>query len=289
LAPYWDRCGYFTEGRAWLGHFLAECAGSDADDAAIARRRCTALCSAGSLAYRQGDATAAMTLLEEGLALARRLDDSGLIADCINNLGVIAKEQGDYVRATALFRDAMARDSERGDQRGVIIALANLGWVAHARGDYAGAAALADECLRRARELGDRVHVAYALGHRAHAAIALGEIDHAAALYRETLTAARDLGVRWGIPICLEGLARVAMRQEQPEKAARWWGAAEALREEIGTPLPPDDRAVYSYDRSVADARARLGDALFETEWAAGQAMGLEQAIAEALGGGEMA
>lgn len=287
LASYWDWRGYLAEGRTWLRLFLTDHASTDVEDAASARRRCTALCRAGSLAYRQGDAAAATALLEEGLALARQLEDAGLAADCLNNLGVIAKERGEYARAAALFEETMARDSERGDERGVIIALANLAWVAHARGDYTAAATLAGDCLARSRALGDSYYTAHALGHRAHAAYALGEIAQAAALYRETLVMARDLGVRWGFPICLEGLARVVTHQGRPDQAARWWGAAAALREEIGVPLPPDDRAVYGYDRAIAEARALLGEARFAEEWRAGQVMSLERAIAEALDEGQ--
>jgi len=39
-----------------------------------------------------------------------------------------------------------------------------------------------------------------------------------------------------------------------------------------------------SYDGSVAAVRAELGDATFAAVWTAGQALTLEQAIAEALG-----
>jgi DNA-binding NarL/FixJ family response regulator len=44
--------------------------------------------------------------------------------------------------------------------------------------------------------------------------------------------------------------------------------------------LPPDARA--GYERTVADLRARLGDAAFADTWAAGQALPVDQAAAEA-------
>src|SRR5262245_15581222 len=58
-------------------------------------------------------------------------------------------------------------------------------------------------------------------------------------------------------------------------------GAAAALREAIGVPLRPTDRAVH--DRGLAAARAGLGEAAFAIAWAAGRAMPLEQAVADAL------
>lgn len=285
LASFWHWRGYFAEGWAWLDLFLR----SSAEGEIEPRVRCKALNCAGALAYRRGDLAAADISMREGLALARRLGDQGLVTDLLHNSGLVAKEQRDYERAVALFEESMALDRARGNQRGVVTALANLGWVAHARGDYVGAAALAEECLALCRPLGDIFLEATVLGNLAHAACALGDDERAAALYRRTLTTARDLGVQWGVPICLEGLARVAAHQGRLDQAARWWGCAAALREAIGAPLSEDDRLAYDYDRSIDGARTRLGDTRFTEAWAEGQSLSMEQAIAEALDAGDPA
>ena len=49
--------------------------------------------------------------------------------------------------------------------------------------------------------------------------------------------------------------------------------------------MTPADRA--DHDRDVATVRAALGEAAFAAAWAQGRAMTMEQAIAEALGGGD--
>jgi DNA-binding NarL/FixJ family response regulator len=56
---------------------------------------------------------------------------------------------------------------------------------------------------------------------------------------------------------------------------------AEALREDIGSPLQPSDRP--DYDRSVAAARTYLDGAAWEAPWKRGRAMPLEEAIEYAL------
>jgi hypothetical protein len=76
----------------------------------------------------------------------------------------------------------------------------------------------------------------------------------------------------------LEGFAHVAGAEGDAERAARLFGAAEALREALGAPLPPVERA--HYDRSVAATRAALGEEAFAAAWAEGRALSLEQAIA---------
>jgi hypothetical protein len=79
----------------------------------------------------------------------------------------------------------------------------------------------------------------------------------------------------------LEGLAAIAAAQGAGERAARLWGAAEALREQ--TSLPKDALVNQDYERWMAAARTRFDAATFAAAWAAGRALTLEQAIAAAL------
>jgi hypothetical protein len=79
----------------------------------------------------------------------------------------------------------------------------------------------------------------------------------------------------------LEGLAKVAGAEEAAARAARLLGAAEALREAIGAPLPPVERA--DYDRSVDTVRAGLSEEAFAAAWSEGRLMALEQALVYAL------
>jgi hypothetical protein len=110
----------------------------------------------------------------------------------------------------------------------------------------------------------------------------LGEFASARTLHEECLVIDRELGDKWGIAYSLEGLAAVAAALGSSLRAAHIWGAAEQLREEIGAPLPPNERP--RYDRRVAVARAALrDDAAFERAWQEGRALTIEQGIALAL------
>jgi hypothetical protein len=83
------------------------------------------------------------------------------------------------------------------------------------------------------------------------------------------------------IVLGLVRLAAVATDDGLHERAARLCGAAEAMPESARAPIPRVERA--EYDRTVAAVRARLGDHAIAAAWAAGQAMPLEDTIAEAL------
>jgi DNA-binding CsgD family transcriptional regulator len=105
--------------------------------------------------------------------------------------------------------------------------------------------------------------------------VATAEGDNAAArsFYEECLA----MGYKPAIPAALEGLASAAT-QEEPGRAAHLWGAAEALRETFGAPLPPLERP--GYEQAVSAARTRLGEKTFAAVWAEGRMMTPEQALA---------
>ncbi|MEO7908477.1 MAG: hypothetical protein ABIV47_02390, partial [Roseiflexaceae bacterium] len=113
---------------------------------------------------------------------------------------------------------------------------------------------------------------------------ALGQADATTAQQwlRAGLRLSRDQGARIMVAWCLAGLGSAAVLEEEPERAARLWGAAEYLRVTLGCRRAPAARATY--ERLLAQVHAQLGEDLFTAAWAAGEALELEQAIAEALG-----
>ena len=76
-------------------------------------------------------------------------------------------------------------------------------------------------------------------------------------------------------------MAGAAGTQGQAQRAARLWGAAEALREDIGVPLQPEDRKLL--DPHLAAARSSLGEAAWQATLAEGRVMTPEQAIEYSL------
>src|SRR5260370_31750872 len=86
------------------------------------------------------------------------------------------------------------------------------------------------------------------------------------------------MGAKGAMASSLEGLADLAVVEGKLAWAARLWRAAEGLRDTIGVPIPPVERAAY--DRSVAAARAQLGEKSFAAAWAEGRTMTPEQALA---------
>ena len=127
------------------------------------------------------------------------------------------------------------------------------------------------------REVGDRLKTARSLAFLAKVIALEGDQAAARAMYEESLALAKVGNSKWHLIPGLEGLAGVLVSQGDLIWAARLWGVAEALREAMGTPLPPVYRAAY--DRSVAAARTRLGKKAFAVAWAEGRTMTPEQVL----------
>ena len=94
----------------------------------------------------------------------------------------------------------------------------------------------------------------------------------------------RELGDRLGAPYFAEGLAKLSALRSRPVRAARLWGAAEALREREGLSLSKFDRANSGYEQDLALVRSALDEATFDAAWAEGRAMSFEQAVGYLLG-----
>lgn len=104
-----------------------------------------------------------------------------------------------------------------------------------------------------------------------------GDYDRAVVLLKKSLTVLRGSWEKWYISRSVECLATVVSMQGYSYRAARLFGAGEALREAIGASQVPF--YLVDHARGVATARAGLGEEDFAAAWAEGRAMTVEQAV----------
>lgn len=240
-----------------------------------------ALNNLGQTALRQGDFKAACGFHQESREISRRLGDDWSVAISLNNLGEAALSEEDYQSARDQFEEALAVMQELGDTRIIAVVLNNLGEVALCRRDYDTARGLFEDSIALAREVDDWLGIATALANLGIVALERGDVAAARELLTESLRKRHAMDDQPGVARCLVVVAGILAADSQPERAARFVGAADALMEAIGAVMAPADRAVA--ERTLTGLRQSLGEERFAAERAAGATLSVEHAIAEAL------
>jgi non-specific serine/threonine protein kinase len=266
---FWFLHDHWSEGREWLERALAR---SDATQCTTARAK--ALEGAGLFArdWQYGEAS---------VALFRELDDSLGLASSLRVYAMQLVDRGNLEAAQGLCEESLAIGQPLGDRWGLIPALWLLGHIAFLQHDYATAHSRWEESHQVCREVGDQWNLAWSLNGLGHVASRRGEWTVAQAYHEQSLPIFQELESRWGVLHAVARLAQVAGERIRPERAARLFGAADALLERMGVALDPHQRA--EFDSGVAAARAALGEEHFAAAWALGRAMTQEEAVAEAL------
>jgi len=316
LFQFWDMREHLTEGRDRLGKLLKL-----KDGAARSNTRARALFAAGVLAGEQSDYAAANALVGESLDIARELNDGRGVGIALNALAVHARDRGDLAASRSLFEESRTVWRDLGDQMVVARSLSNLANVVKLQGNYPLARSLYEESLSIFRELGDRTGMAWSLNYEGDVAHEQGDDATARSLYEQSLTIFRELGDKWGIAGCLvdlgnlardhsdyqtsrsqyresmklfqelgqkRGMARLldclacsAALQSQPEHALRLAGAAAAMRQVLGAPLPLADQA--RLEKTLESARQSLSPTIAAAAWMDGWTTPADKTIGDAL------
>ena len=285
LARFWEKRSYFSEGSSWLEATLRQ--GDRAEVATTdSATRAKLLSEAGTFAFFRTDFDHAIVLHGEALELYRQVGDDSGVAFALMCLGAQHMEKGDHERAAPFLEEALALSRTIGDKRNTAGTLHNLGEVERQRDNYERAKALGMESIALWREIKDDWNLSMVVGWVGLLEVWSGdEPDLAEGFLKDALALEKELG-NWAYgAYCLESFAGLAGARAQGARAARLWGAAEALRTSIGAPRPLDARLLY--EPSMAAARAQLGEAAWEAAFAEGMALSAEEAAEYALGEGD--
>lgn len=239
---------------------------------------------ARSLAYvaralaAQGNYGQARACAEESLHISRTLGDKGRIAIALCELARVGfLAQDDFSQVQTLAEQSLKLFQELGDAQYTAVLLSLLGEMHLIQGEQIQAHALLERSLSTFKELGDRWSTAEALLSFARVAASQGELVTARVHFQESLEIAREIDARNIIASALEGTGAAMAEQGELVGAVRLWGKAQALRVDIGTPLPPVYHA--DYRRTLTNARTLLGEEAFATALNEGETMTLEQVL----------
>ena len=304
--------GRYHEVRQWM-----DAAVTSSPDAP-AGLRAKALLGGGRLALLQCDYAPAVRRLEAALRLYRELGDARGIASSLQVLGSVAREQGRYARAVELHAESLAVAEAAGDRWAVASAHGYLAFASWLQRDFGRAAEEASTALMKFRDLGDVEGAAWSLISLGTVARYQGDAERAAVLLTESLALSEGIGFRegiawsveqlgllaavdgdpaaigmlrrslelhselrdrWRMSSVFEDLAAIALAQGHPPQAARLLGAAEALRETIGTVIAPCER--LQHNQTTKAVRTALGDEAFDAALRQGQLASMAELTAD--------
>jgi predicted ATPase/class 3 adenylate cyclase len=276
LWSFWVSHVHLSEGRERLSRLIAMVG------PAPTTQRAHGLFHAGVLAKLQLDHEAARLLYEESLAIFRQSGVQREAALALINLAQLAVEEGKYEQSATLLAEALTLSQASGDWRYLTaFCLYVKGLQAYAQGDLTLAAGHCRESVTLYRAVGEEWLIIMPLILQGRAACRQGDHQQAEALFRESLTYCERRRERRQVAPTLEGLAAVAMGRGHLARATRLFGAARALRDALGLPVPLIDQA--EYQETLSALRTAAGDESFAAAFAEGQAMATGETLEYAL------
>ena len=316
LRWFWNMAGYYSEGRSWLEAALGKEGSASAeakittlsgvgwlaleqgdfDRAEAAAKEGLELNTEvgvrsviaaafksilGELARLRGNPEQAVRLAEESLALYREAEDKTGIAWSLGNLANASADRGDHERAKHLYEEGLALSRQLGGARPLGEYVISLGYTLLLEGDLESATELNEEAADLFRKQSRGGSFRYALDNLGWTMLLRGEYDKSEALHKDNLILCKELGDKIITSESLEGMACTAGATGSAERAARLFGAAEAVRETVGNQHSTRERTLRK--PYLAAARSQLGEAAWEKAFAEGRAIGQGEAVEYAL------
>ena len=269
LGPFWNMHGHAAEGRPWLERAIELAADNEAPVGRIAYWL-------GMLLLQQGDLEGARALLERSLAVWRVLGELEQQARTLSSLGGTHRRLGNLEVARTLLEECLALARSMGSQILLAGALTNLGQVDWAAGDFERAAQSLHEALELRQNQGDMNGAAVDVQLLALISLLAGRPAEAQRMHSGVLGYVARSGDAELLADVLELAACISAELGEGLRAARLAGAAEAVREAAGMPIPQDDADLL--EQFLAPASASVASATWAAELAAGRALTKEQA-----------
>jgi hypothetical protein len=285
---FWQKRGHLYEARRRLDAMAA--APWSRDDPALRARLLEAL---GGVCWWQADIKAMRPAYEEAVEIWRRLGDKRELANALYNYAFVFSVPEDPEnppehldaegRGRAASDEALALYREVGDERGE----ANVLW---GRGNAkyfseTGDAGVAEfhEALEKFRRVGDRTMEAWSLHMAGSALLRTRRAEESRPYLHDALRHFYIAGDAAGITLVLDDLSSQALADDQPERAARLWGAGRSLTKATGATIAAFTDSFYEIDLRPNVKKAVKPEDL--ERWAAdGAALTLDEAVAYALG-----
>jgi predicted ATPase/class 3 adenylate cyclase len=284
---FWQKRGHLTEARRRLD--LMAAAPWSRTEPILRARLLEAL---GGVCWWQADIRSMRPAYAEAVEIWRRIGDKAGLANALYNYAFVFSvpedpenpppdldPDGEGRRAS---EEALALYREIGDEHGEANVLWGMGNSLYFAESTDAGAAFFRAALEKFRRVGDRTMEAWSLHMLGSALLRGRRADESRPHLRDALSHFYLAGDSAGVTMVIDDLSAQAVADDQPDRAARLWGAGRALTKATGAALASftDEWFEASLRPSV---RSGLDPADLERWSAEGAAMSLDEAVAYAL------
>ncbi len=231
----------------------------------------------GGVASDRDQDQIALSFLEQSLSLFTELGDPWGVGRVSQFLGMLYLKKEDYKKAYFYFDQHLKNDERLRFMDGVLVALTNFGKLHSIQGDYDQAEQYYLKSLTISRSYGMKADISINLYNLGVLALHQNNFPQALHYFRDYFESARTTNEEMAARNFFIALAAVAGGTNQPEQAARLFGAAQEAENRFSS----FNRAVLN--RLIQMARAQLGSDAFEALQTQGRSMTLKETILFAL------
>jgi predicted ATPase/class 3 adenylate cyclase len=273
MGSFWTWRSHVPEGQRWLQRLLA----TPAEVAVNVRAK--GLLAAGRVDFQAGQWPRGVDLCAQSRDRYREVGDGAgearaLIWLAFNRWGIADTDEiGDVLTAAI----AVAQRAERPLETAIALGLSGTWWSLR---DLRHAQELVEEGGLLMKRAENPNWLAHSYEFRALVAYLQRDYQRTRDLLASALPIYLQISNRVCGAHCLETTAAMAAATGSPDVAAELLGAAERMRELLGTAAPPYERIVR--ERGVADITRALDDNAAATAWTRGRDLAFEDAMARA-------
>ncbi|WP_330256934.1 protein kinase [Nocardia sp. NBC_00565] len=278
LSPFWNFRGLHGEGRRWIDRTLAHPQAHSIPD------RVMTLHSGTVLATTQGDLESAAALVEQARALAEQAPTPMTQALATYADGVLALYSGDLARASSSLERAIDVFSSNRQGYLYVVVSAMLGQLHALHGDTERAIEYHEQVLSITEACGESLFRSISLLGKGFAVWQQGRPQRAQQLLEQALRVNRRMRSPFVTALGIELLAWTVDATGDAERAAVLMGAAAELSRFVGSVASFVPGSPHFHDECDRSARADLGAHRFDMASRRGRAMGMDEAVAYALG-----
>ena len=222
----------------------------------------------------------ALACLEEGVLLARQLEDPWPLAVCLIRFGDALKPRRESARALPFLEEGVALARRIGDKAVLSEGLRELGSLYYAGGNLMPAESLTEEALANARAIGSLLTVFLALMQLVVISCLQNDAAKAKGHCLELWVLGKDTGSPFAAMFELLSFGLAASVGGEWKRGVRLLAATQVLLAQLGFNPGQGDAVTMVVRQVLEKTQTQLGPEAFQSAWAEGQEMTMEQALA---------